>query len=136
MMENNNRYYQRDFEELYYVIDSNVISEKDFDEKVMYEGYNAFEDALTGEEIINLLNENEKLKTLNTHLKNEMSWIKDCAYWREKEAFNKLFGNYMVTVDEYRIMLKENQYLKELLMDCCEVSECEIEDEIRRRKSE
>ena len=65
-----------------------------------------------------------------------MSWIKDCAYWREKEAFNKLFGNYMVTVDEYRIMVKENQYLKELLMDCCEVSECEIEDEIRRRNSE
>ena len=56
------RYYQRDFEELYYIIDSHKISEKDFDEKVEYDGYNAFEDSLTGEEIVKLLNENEQLK--------------------------------------------------------------------------
>lgn len=31
------QYYQRDFEELYYIIDSNVISEKEFDEKEMYD---------------------------------------------------------------------------------------------------
>ena len=57
------RYYQRDFEELYYIIDSNVISEKEFDEKEMYEGYTAFEDSMTGEEIVELLNENEQLKS-------------------------------------------------------------------------
>ena len=51
------RYYQRDFEELYYIIDSNVISEKEFDEKEMYDGYTAFEDSMTGEEIVGLLNE-------------------------------------------------------------------------------
>lgn len=51
------RYYQRDFEELYYIIDSNVISEKEFDEKEMYDGYTAFEDSMTGEEIVDLLNE-------------------------------------------------------------------------------
>ena len=60
------RYYQRDFEELYYIIDSNVISEKEFDEKEMYDGYTAFEDSMTGEEIVDLLNtlndENEQLK--------------------------------------------------------------------------
>lgn len=56
------RYYQRDYEELYYIIDSQVISEKDFDERVEYDGYNAFEDSLTGEEIVGLLNENEQLK--------------------------------------------------------------------------
>ena len=58
------RYYQRDFEELYYIIDSNVISEKDFDEKILYDGYSAFADSLTGEEIVDLLNENEQLKNL------------------------------------------------------------------------
>lgn len=51
------RYYQRDFEELYYIIDSNVISEKEFDEKEMYDGYTAFEDSMTGKEIVGLLNE-------------------------------------------------------------------------------
>ena len=56
------RYYQRDFEELYYIIDSQVISEEEFDEKEMYEGYTAFEDSMTGEEIVDLLNENEQLK--------------------------------------------------------------------------
>lgn len=56
------RYYQRDYEELYYILDSQVISEKDFDERVEYDGYNAFEDSLTGEEIVGLLNENEQLK--------------------------------------------------------------------------
>ena len=88
------------------------------------------------EENEELKSENKELKTLNKILKNELSWIKDCAYWKEKEAFDKLFGNYMKTVDEYRIMTKENQYLKELLMYCCEVDECEIEDELERRKSE
>lgn len=62
--------------------------------------------------LLNELNdENEELKASNILLKNEMSWIKDCAYWREKEAFNKLFGYYMITVDEYRLMEKENQIL-------------------------
>ena len=51
------RYYQRDFEELYYIIDSNVISEKEFDEKEMYDGYTAFEDSMNGKEIVDLLNE-------------------------------------------------------------------------------
>lgn len=61
-MSKHKRYYQKDFEELYYVIDSEVISEKEFDEKLEYGGYKAFEDSLTGEEIIDLLNENEELK--------------------------------------------------------------------------
>lgn len=56
------RYYSRDYEELYYIFDSNTISEKEFDEKEEYEGYTAFEDSLGSEEIVNLLNENEQLK--------------------------------------------------------------------------
>ena len=59
---NEKRYYQRDFEELYYIIDSHKISEKEFDEKEMYDGYSAFEDSMTGEEIVDLLNENDCLK--------------------------------------------------------------------------
>lgn len=69
------RYYQRDFEELYYIIDSHKISKKEFDEKEMYDGYTAFEDSMTGEEIVDLLNENDRLKQFQTNtftLINEM----------------------------------------------------------------
>ena len=74
--------------ELYYIIDSNVISEKDFDEKVLYDGYGAFEDSLTGEEIVDLLNklskENEQLKQTIINL--------------IENGLNELFG------DKYRII--------------------------------
>ena len=100
------RYYQRDFEELYYIIDSNVISEKEFDEKEMYDGYTAFEDSMTGEEIVDLLNtlndENEQLKKENyelhkrlgdfeqfeEHIKERTSktFVKKCVY------FNSVLG--------------------------------------------
>ena len=70
------RYYQRDFEELYYIIDSNVISEKEFDEKEMYDGYTAFEDSMTGEEIVDRLNElndeNQLLHEINEETINFM----------------------------------------------------------------
>ena len=70
------RYYQRDFEELYYIIDSNVISEKEFDEKEMYDGYTAFEDSMTGEEIVDLLND---LHDENQELKQELHKIYELA---------------------------------------------------------
>ena len=101
------QYYQRDFEELYYIIDSNVISEKEFDEKEMYDGYTAFEDSMTGKEIVGLLNEqheqierlkqnfraldevkceladeNEQLKTENTMLKEHQNInCQNCQYF-------------------------------------------------------
>ena len=71
-MTESKRYYQRDFEELYYIIDSEKISEEEFDERVMYDGYSAFEDSLTGEEIVDLLNENEQLKSENENLKSNI----------------------------------------------------------------
>ena len=64
------RYYQRDFEELYYIIDSNVISEKEFDEKEMYDGYTAFEYSMTGKEIVGLLNEqHEQIERLKQNFR-------------------------------------------------------------------
>ena len=69
------QYYCKDYEELYYIFDSNTISEKEFDEKEKYEGYTAFEDSLTSEEIIKLLNENEELKQYNTELINKIDFL-------------------------------------------------------------
>ena len=57
-----NRYYKKDWEESYYIFDSNTISEDEFEERVEYGGYDVFADSLTGSEIIGLLNENEQLK--------------------------------------------------------------------------
>jgi len=66
-----NRYYKKDWEESYYIFDSNTISEDEFEERVEYEGYDVFADSLTGNEIIDLLNENEQLKTENMELEQE-----------------------------------------------------------------
>lgn len=94
------RYYQRDFEELYYIIDSNVIPEKEFDEKEMYDGYTAFEDSMTGEEIVDLLNKQheqiEDLKDANVRCCNEYSY----------------FHKRMIQVE------KENEWLKKELKRC------------------
>lgn len=56
------RYYERVWDEEYYILDSNVISPEAFDERVEYDGYTAFEDVMSGVEIVRLLNENEQLK--------------------------------------------------------------------------
>ena len=53
-------------------MDSEVISEKDFEEKLDYQGYKAFEDSLTSDEIVGLLNENEQLKSQNENLKSNI----------------------------------------------------------------
>ena len=63
------RYYQKNYDELYYIFDSKTLSEKEFEEKVEYDGYTLFADSLTSKEVVDLLNElheeNEKLKREN-----------------------------------------------------------------------
>lgn len=62
------RYFKRMWEEEYYIFDSEIISENEFDEKVEYEDYQAFADSMQGDEVVELLNtlndENEQLKQL------------------------------------------------------------------------
>ena len=69
------RYFEKRWEEEYYIFDSNTISESDFEEKVEYQEYRAFEDSMTGEEIVDLLNENEELKQHNTELINKIDFL-------------------------------------------------------------
>ena len=45
------------WEEEYYIFDSNTISESDFEEKLEYQDYKAFEDSMMGDEVVNRLNE-------------------------------------------------------------------------------
>lgn len=85
-----NRYYKKEYDEEYYILDSKVISEKEFDEKLEYEGYKAFEDSLTTDEIISLLNNNEKLeyyKKENYHLKKRIAELeKEVDYKKNTDA--------------------------------------------------
>lgn len=62
------RYYKKEYDELYYIFDSKTLSEKEFEEKVEYDGYTVFADSLTSKEILDLLNENEELKKENYKL--------------------------------------------------------------------
>ena len=55
-MTENKRYFKRMWEEEYYIFDSNAISESDFEEKLEYQGYKAFEDSMMGDEVVNRLN--------------------------------------------------------------------------------
>ena len=50
------RYYKKEYEEEYYIFDSEVITEDEFDERYDYEGYLAFRDSLMSDEILDKLN--------------------------------------------------------------------------------
>lgn len=62
------RYFKRMWEEEYYIFDSETISENEFDEKVEYEDYQAFSSSMTGDEVVEFLNElyekNQQIKDL------------------------------------------------------------------------
>ena len=92
------RYYKKEYEEEYYIFDSKTLSEKEFEKKVEYDGYDVFADSLTPEEIIDLLNENEKLKKENSQLKQEKKELNG-RYWvyvKELEKVNEMLEDEIV----------------------------------------
>ena len=90
------RYYKKDYDELYYIFDSKTLSEKEFEEKVEYDGYDVFADSLTSKEVVDLLNElheeNQKLLTLSNMKKGAL-------------------------VEAVKDLIKENEQLKQQLAD-------------------
>jgi len=61
-MTENKRYFSIDYdEEYYYIFDSNKISKEEVLEKAEY-SYDVFDESLMEDDIVNLLNENERLK--------------------------------------------------------------------------
>ena len=77
------RYFEKRWEEEYYIFDSNTISESDFEKKLEYQGYRAFEDSMTGEEIVDLLNENEELKQRNNRQYEQLGRLYDLIEQKE-----------------------------------------------------
>lgn len=74
------RYFKKMWEEEYYIFDSNTISESDFEENLEYQDYEAFEDSMMGDEVVNRLNElhdeNQRLKLENDGLRYALKNIK------------------------------------------------------------
>ena len=62
------RYFSVDYDEKYYIFDSTKISKEEVLEKAEY-SYDVFGDSLMENEVLDLLNENEKLKKENKHLR-------------------------------------------------------------------
>ena len=102
------RYFKKMWEEEYYIFDSQTISEKEFDEKVEYEDYQAFEDSMMGDEVVNRLNElHEENKTFRESLK-ELKTIGDYQEMRIKE------------LDD------ENQFIKHVINEALSAERTEI----------
>lgn len=96
------RYYKKEYEEEYYIFDSNTLTEKEFEKKIEYDGYTVFADSLTSKEILDLLNENEELKEDKYAYLGEITLYKREAYKRKKENGQ---------------LKKENEQLKQALRD-------------------
>ncbi|MBR0272389.1 MAG: hypothetical protein IJQ68_10460 [Methanobrevibacter sp.] len=79
-MSEKERYFRIDYDEEYYIFDSNKLTKKEVEEKAEY-SYDVFSNSLTSEEIIDLLNENDELKKsmfeLGTIHADEMNKIDD-----------------------------------------------------------
>ena len=75
------RYFKRMWEEEYYIFDSNTISESDFEEKLEYQDYKAFEDSMMGDEVVNRLNElheeNQALKSSNLEYEDALARLEE-----------------------------------------------------------
>ena len=50
------RYFKREWGEEYYIFDSEIITEEELNDKIEIEGYTAFKNSLTSDEILKLLN--------------------------------------------------------------------------------
>lgn len=113
MIESNKRYFKRMYDDEYYIFDSQTISEKDFDEKVEYAGYEAFEDCMSGEDVINRLNE---LDSENKELKSD----NDIKFW--KLQFIRFYNSKGIIMHElgkaieegYEVSNEFKQYLHDL----------------------
>ena len=90
------RYFKRMWEEEYYIFDSNTISESDFEEKLEYQNYKAFEDSMMGDEVVNRLNgldgtvknlsdDYEQLLKENKELKDKNSRLQETLAFRSNQ---------------------------------------------------
>lgn len=101
------RYFKREWEEEYYIFDSEIISEKEFDEKVEYEDYQAFADSIQGDEVVDRLNalheENIKVKSL---IDDKINILQRKYEFGQKEGFCPMH-NIMYSINTLKKIKKE-----------------------------
>lgn len=101
------RYFKKMWEEEYYIFDSNTISESDFEEKLEYQDYKAFEDSMMGDEVVNRLNE---LSEENQQLKKQREEL----FIRERNTKN-----------EWRELKQENERLRRCINEIYTIARLE-----------
>lgn len=87
------RYFQKEYDELYYIFDSTKISEEEVDIESEY-GYNVFSNAMQGNEVVDRLNEQEEQ-------------IKELEI--ENKWFIKTSEKYIDSITEQKQRIKELQ---------------------------
>lgn len=75
-MTENKRYFSVVYDEKYYIFDSNKISKEEVLEKAEY-NYNIFAESLMEDDIVNLLNENEQLKSANMEMEDYLGRVEE-----------------------------------------------------------
>lgn len=89
------RYFKRMWEEEYYIFDSNTISESDFEEKLEYQLYKAFEDSMMGDEVVNRLNEqHETIERLKVNINELLSVNVEKELLEENEQLKTVINRY------------------------------------------
>ena len=101
------RYFSIDYDEEYYIFDSNKISEEEVLEKAEY-SYDIFGESLMEDDIVNLLNENEQLKASNVEMEDYLGRLEERI--QELETFIKKIadnnGN-IVLINGYEYNIKK-----------------------------
>lgn len=95
-MSENKRYFSIDYDEEYYIFDSNKISKEEVLEKSEY-SYDVFGDSLMEKEVLDLLNENEQLK-------------KDVEYWKQVASQYRNEINVFKHKEQYKTECKNIYY--------------------------
>ena len=108
-MTKDKRYYEKNYDELYYIFDSKTLSEEEFEKKVEYDDYDVFADSLTSKEVLDLLNENEKLREEKYAYLGEITLYNGESTKRKKEN-EKL-------KQENEELKRENEYLQQKIED-------------------
>lgn len=135
------RYFKQEWEEAYYIFDSQVISEKEFDKKVEYEDYQAFEDCMHEDDVINRMNklndENKEFKHRIERLENykeaSIKFTKEVEDFFERHGFDTVnfdlidifFEGFEFYSDKYDELKKQNKELKELIKKTLETTPIE-----------
>ena len=106
------RYYAVDYDEEYYIFDSNVIRKGRVEEEAEY-GYDVFADSMSSNEIVDLLNEQEQLILEQQILINTITDQKNEFHRGARENANRV-GQ---LEDENNKLKEENKQLKEKISE-------------------